>query len=154
MEEEPQESAEIEAAELVTVQDEEEQELGPKRGAVSVVWKFFGFKKSDVEQTTIFCKCCRAKVVAGGGNTSNLLHHLNRKHVLEYQECLKLKSTTSASGSSGAKVSMGKAKTPSQMSLQDAFSKGTRYDRKSKRWNDITNAITFLDLQYLNIVHV
>ena len=33
------------------------------------VWRFFGLKKSDVDQTTILCKCCRAKVIAGGGNT-------------------------------------------------------------------------------------
>ena len=75
-----------------TTGSNETEELLLKRGAVSVVWKFFGFKKSDVEQTTIFCKCCWAKVVAAGGSTSNLLHHLIHKHVLEYQEFMKLRS--------------------------------------------------------------
>ena len=131
-----EESSELEAAELVEHDDTEE--LVPKRGAVSAVGRFFGFKKADVT-TTILCKCYRAKVVAGGGNTSNLLQHLSRKHVLEYQECMKLRSapSTSAAGKTGnAKEKL------SQMSLLDAFSRGTPYDRKSKRWNEITNSIT------------
>lgn len=69
------------------------EELVPKRGAVSAVWKFFGFKKSDADQKTIYCKVCRATVFAAGGNTSNLLHHLSRKHVLEHQECMRLRSS-------------------------------------------------------------
>lgn len=28
------------------------------------------------------------------------------------------------------------------MSLKDAFARGTYYDRKSKRWMEITNSIT------------
>ena len=50
---------------------------------MSVVWRFFGLKKSD--QTNIYCKCCRTKMIARGGNTSSLLPHLNRKHLLEYE---------------------------------------------------------------------
>ncbi|RXN36491.1 zinc finger BED domain-containing 1-like protein [Labeo rohita] len=75
----------------------DKEELLPKRGAMSVVWKYFGFKKSDVDQTTIICN---DKV---GTATQNA----------------------------------------TQTSLKDAFTKGTAYDKKSKRWNDITNAITF-----------
>ena len=59
------ECPEVEAPE----RQHETEELLPKRGAVSVVWKFFGFKKDDVQQTTIICKCCPAKGVAAGGNT-------------------------------------------------------------------------------------
>ncbi len=102
------ESSETEAVEL-----DDTEELVPKRGAVSVVWRFFGFKKSNVDQTTIFCKCCRAKVVAGGSNMRNLLHHLSRKHVLEYQECMKLRSvySTSASNTGKAKEKSSQMKT-------------------------------------------
>ena len=53
------ESPEVEAP----ARQHETEELLPKPGAVSVVWKFFGFKKDDILQTTIICKCCRAKVV-------------------------------------------------------------------------------------------
>ncbi len=128
------ESLETEAVKL-----DDTEELVTKRGAVSVAWRFFGFKKSDVDQTTIFCKCCRAKVVAGGGNTSNLLHHLSRKHVLEYKEFMKLRSAPSTSAGDTRKA---KEKS-SQMSLEDAFVRGTAYDKKSKRWIEITNSITF-----------
>lgn len=80
----------------------EDKEIVPKGGAVSVVWRFFSLQKSNVNQTTIYCKSCGAKVVAGGGgNTSNLPHHPNRKHVMEHQECVRLRSasTTSSNGS-------------------------------------------------------
>ncbi|RXN23605.1 zinc finger BED domain-containing 1-like protein [Labeo rohita] len=120
----------------------DKEELLPKRGAMSVVWKYFGFKKSDVDQTTIICKCCRAKVVAAGGNTSNLLHYLRHKHVLEYEECMKLRSASSSTSAGNDKVGTA-TQNATQTSLKDAFTKGTAYDKKSKRWNDITNAITF-----------
>ncbi|XP_065138382.2 E3 SUMO-protein ligase ZBED1-like [Paramisgurnus dabryanus] len=118
--------------------EHETEELVPKKGAGSVVWRFFGFQKSDVDQTTILCKCCRAKIQAKGGNTSNLLQHLSRKHVLEYQECMILKSAPSSSAGNTGKP---KEKS-SQMSLTDVFARGTFYDRKSKRWIEITNSIT------------
>ncbi|XP_073667609.1 E3 SUMO-protein ligase ZBED1-like [Paramisgurnus dabryanus] len=121
--------------------EHETEELVPKKGAGSVVWRFFGFQKSDVDQTTILCKCCRAKIQAKGGNTSNLLQHLSRKHVLEYQECMKLKSADSAPSTSAGNTGKPKEKS-SQMSLKDAFARGTFYDRKSKRWIEITNSIT------------
>ncbi|CAM4455220.1 unnamed protein product [Leuciscus chuanchicus] len=130
----------MDAAEELVEHDTEE--LVSKRGAGSVVWRFFGFQKSDVDQTTILCKCCQAKILAKGGNTSNLLQHLSRKHVLEYQECIKLKSAADSAPSTSA-GNTGKAKEKSsQMSLKDAFAKGTYYDRKSKRWIKITNSIT------------
>ncbi|KAE8575740.1 hypothetical protein XENTR_v10003928 [Xenopus tropicalis] len=140
--------------ENVTNKEKEEEQLVPKTGAVSVVWKYFGFKKSDVEQTIIICKCCRAKVVAAGGNTSNLLHHLRHKHLLKYQECMKLRSESSSTSAGSDRVGTA-TQNATQTSLKDAFAKGTAYDKKSKRWNDITNAITFhlaKDLVPLNTV--
>ncbi len=61
--------------------DHDDEEIVPKRGAVSVVWRFFGSKKCNMDQTTFTAK---AKVGAGGGNTSSLLHHLNRKQLIQY----------------------------------------------------------------------
>ncbi len=40
---------------LETGGDQDDEEIVPKRGAVSVVWRFFGFKKSGLDQTTIHC---------------------------------------------------------------------------------------------------
>ena len=111
-----------------TVPEHDTGELVPKRGAVSAVWKFFGFKKDDVQQTTIICKCRKANVVAVGGNISNLLHHLIRKHVIEYQECMKLRSASTTS--TGNTRSAGEKS--SQTTLKDAFARGTAYDKKSK----------------------
>ena len=48
----------MDAAELV---EHDTEDLVPIRGVWSVVWRVFGFQKSDVDQTTILCKCCRAK---------------------------------------------------------------------------------------------
>ncbi|MEQ2225299.1 hypothetical protein ILYODFUR_016046 [Ilyodon furcidens] len=80
------------------------------------------------QETTVICKLCQRKVVADEGNTSNLKHHLSRKH-LRIQRLLKLKavSFTSKPGKS----------------LADTFARGTPYSKTSKRWVEITNAITF-----------
>ncbi len=116
---------------LETGGDHDDKEIVSKRGVVSVVWRFFSFKKSNVDQTTISCKCCRAKVVVGGGNTGNLLHHLNWKHVVEYQECMKLRSASTTSSNTSETV---KPKS-SQVSLEDTFAWGTAYEKKSKQRN-------------------
>ena len=62
------------------------EELVPERGATSVVWKWFGYKRSDVQQTTVICEKCKKTVPTKGGNTTNLFHHLKQKHLLEYEE--------------------------------------------------------------------
>lgn len=59
-------SGEDETSEGSETEDPEGVELVPKR--VSVVWKFFGFRNCDVDQT-IVCNRCGANVVAAGGNT-------------------------------------------------------------------------------------
>lgn len=86
----------------------EDKEIAPKGGAVSVVWRFFGLQKSDVNRTTIYCKCRGAKVVVGGGggNTSNLPHHLNRKHVMEHRECVRLRSASTTSSDASEMVKL------------------------------------------------
>lgn len=33
--------------------------MSGKKGAMSVVWRYFGFYRSDVDQETVYCKCCR-----------------------------------------------------------------------------------------------
>ncbi|XP_077361925.1 E3 SUMO-protein ligase ZBED1-like isoform X2 [Festucalex cinctus] len=126
-------------------ENEESDGIVPKRGAQSVVWRYFGFRKSDYNQKTILCTICLTKVAATGGNTSNLLHHLSRKHVSEYEQCVKLKFAPFAPTHPAV----------GQKSLQDALAKGVPYDRESKRWIDITNAITIhlaKDMVALNTV--
>ena len=38
-----------------------DEELIHKKGATSVVWKWFGYKQSDIEQT-VPCKVCRKSI--------------------------------------------------------------------------------------------
>ncbi len=64
---------------------EAEEELVVKRGATSTIWNWFGYRKSDADQTTVVCKVCRKTVVTKSGNTSNLFHHLKHKHKPEYK---------------------------------------------------------------------
>lgn len=117
----------------VVVKRYDREELLPKRGAVSIVWRFFGFKRSDVAQTTIYCKCCRSRVVAKGGSTSNLLHHLSRRHVAEYQQYRKLQGKTS---SYFGEIAGGQS---SHMSYVDVFANGAAKDQISKWWTKMTD---------------
>lgn len=71
-----------------------------------VTWKLVAFKKLDLHQT-IFCQGCRAKVVACGANTSNLLRDLNQKPVLRYQECRQIRSAPSTSTTPVARTTKG-----------------------------------------------
>ncbi len=117
----------------------EVEELVVKRGATATIWNWFGYKKSDAEQTTVICKICRKTVVTKSGNTSNLFHHLKHKHKPEYEECLKIREATEAATTSGPK---GK-KIPTQTKIASAFSNCVPYDKKSKRWNELTDAVAF-----------
>ncbi len=68
---------------------EAEEELVLKWGATTTIWNWFGYRKSDADQTTVIFKVCRKIVVTKSENTSNLFHHLKHKHKPEYEESLK-----------------------------------------------------------------
>ena len=53
----------------------------------SIVWLWFGFKKSATDQTTVICKTCRQQVVTSDSNTSDLFYHLmTRRHIYRYED--------------------------------------------------------------------
>lgn len=59
------------------------------------LWKFFGFKKkSDTDQTCIFCECCRVAppVVAAGGAIRNLMLQPDRNPQLVAEAAVVLTS--------------------------------------------------------------
>lgn len=126
-------------SEVVEVQQHEE-ELVKKKGGSSVVWNWFGFRISDIDQQTTLCKLCRRVVAAKGGNTSNLFHHLKTMHVREYETCTEMRKTDRAESRGGAHPKTRMA--PIQQSIKSSFAAGTSYDKTSKRWKDITSAIT------------
>lgn len=64
----------------IEVDLQDDKELVWKKGASSVVWNWFGFKVSDLDQQTVLCKFCRRIVLAKGGNTSNIFYHLKTLH--------------------------------------------------------------------------
>ncbi len=76
-------------------------------------------------------------VVTKTENTSNLFHHL--KHKPEYEDSLKIREATEAPTTSGPR---GK-KIPTQMKIASAFANCIPYDKKSKRWNELTEAVAF-----------
>ena len=60
----------------------------------SIVWLWFGFKKSDTDQTTWISKTCRQQVVTSNSNTSNLFYHLKTRHEKQYRESEKMRQST------------------------------------------------------------
>ena len=69
-------------------------ELLRKAGVKSLVWDYFGVKKSTsggiVNNGTATCRECKQSVVAKHGNTSNLLSHLRNHHSKTYREVTQL----------------------------------------------------------------
>ncbi|CAL9689321.1 unnamed protein product [Knipowitschia caucasica] len=114
-----------------------EPELVCKKGATSVVWSWFGFRPSDTRQNTIFCKICKRSVVAKGGNTTNLFHHLKQKHLLEYNKAVKAREEASASTDDVVRP-----KKHTQQTIGVTLNNGAPYEKGSKRWGDLTNAVT------------
>lgn len=113
------------------------EELIPKKGATSVVWNWFGYKRADKEQTTVICKQCKNTVISKGGNTSNLFHHLKHRHPVQYEECQKAREESSTADARKPKQSR-----LVQHGIAESLASCTPYDRKSKRWKDITQAVT------------
>ncbi|KAK1875045.1 Zinc finger BED domain containing protein 1 [Dissostichus eleginoides] len=113
------------------------EELVPKKGMVSsVIWNWFAFARSDLDQTTPRCKVCLKSVASKGSSTTNLLQHLKQKHPAEWEKCCaqrneKDRGTTSTSRTA-AKI---------QSTVTQTFSNCIPYDKNSARWKAITDAV-------------
>ncbi|KAK0141639.1 Zinc finger BED domain-containing protein 1 [Merluccius polli] len=112
------------------------EELVHKRGGTSVAWMWFGFKKTDTDQTTVVCKVCRCTVPTTDSNTTNLFYHLRKNHDKEYRESQREKAAKALSSN----VDVEKKKLQTQ-TLQQAFTRGTPYSHTSRRWKEITTAV-------------
>ncbi len=106
------------------------EEIVNKRGKISSpLWQFFGYYKSDRSQTNVVCKLCKTIVPAKTGNTTNLMYHLSRAHPLEHS---RIQPTTSV------------AATPhKQQTTMERYSASVPYDKESKRYKDITEAVAY-----------
>ncbi|CAI5669823.1 unnamed protein product [Oreochromis niloticus] len=121
-----------------------------KKNSTSLIWRYFGFDKDDVLQTQVLCKTCRTLVATTRGNTTNLHHHLQYNHRELFEDFQKDRA-------SQTKVANVKTKSTAvqQPSLYQSFSSGIPYEKTSKRYKEITEAIThFLakDMMPINTV--
>ena len=116
----------------------EVEELVPRRGSSSVIWKYFGFRASDTNQQKTMCKVCRRVVAASQANTTHFFSHLKGHHRIEYEDCMKARSVASA-----ANVNCpGPSSAVAQTSIKASMYSATPYASKS-RHTEITDAITF-----------
>ena len=102
------------------------------------VWQHFGFEKNDKGEPKNLdepiCKICLKKVPAKGGNTSNLYAHLQKYHA-----AIAAKMGPAARGGSSSSAA---GRSASQISIQEAMAKATKYDRDSRRWKECTDSLT------------
>ena len=102
------------------------------------VWNFFRVESdSDGRPSNtnkpICCKCLEP-VAASYGNTSNLFNHLHRKHPLVYTRVHDKKSKRNSKGSSSKGIN--------QQTIEHTFGLSHKYDRKGKKWQQLTNKVT------------
>lgn len=109
------------------------EDLIPKKGNVSsVIWNWFGFVASDMEQTAPRCKVCLA-VATKISCTTNLLQHLKQRHAAEWERCCSLRKEQDRGSPSTA--------TTKQPSVLETFTNCIPYDKKGARWKAITDAV-------------
>ena len=112
-------------------------ELLDRPGSKSTVWKYFGLKSDEEKRPVIdgyaFCRECKSKVAARSGNTSNLITHLPNNHPTIYAAFAKQKTEMTKSQSTALQ----------QKSITEALVSSQPYDRKSKKWTELTNSVTF-----------
>ena len=114
------------------------EELLSKSRTKSKVWDYFGLQKGadgkPLDDGSAVCRTCRARVKAKYGNTSNLMSHLKTNHPSIYQEAMKsgktprIKSTTLLPAA--------------QSTIQESVECTQKYERKGKKWKELTDSIT------------
>ena len=117
-------------------------ELVPKKKTTAPVWTYFGLEKNEEgrikTEDIAVCRKCYGHVHAKGGNTSNLVSHLKTHHpTLHGLVCSAMKSKKKERQHSSY------IDEQQQPTLTSALKKVQKYDRQTKKWRDITNAVTF-----------
>ena len=105
--------------------------VAKKTAGNAPVWQHFGFQPNEKGEPAnvdvAVCKLCMRDVKAKGGNTSNLVCHLEKNHAREFNKLPKPQAPRSKL---------------SQPSLQSSFAKVQKYHRDSQRWKTCTRAVT------------
>ena len=121
-------------------------ELLPLEGAISGIWRFFGFpakdgqfvEKDKKKRNEVTCRLC-FQVLKYASNTTNMRFHLQTHHHREYaamesQERARLAS--SGSSTSGGSSRM-------QPTLVESFKAQTLLPHTSHRWKGITDSVCY-----------
>ena len=101
------------------------------------MWRFFGFRASDVDQSEVVIKECHRVVSAPQGNTSNLFNHLKKHHKPKYDDCMKAKANAGP-------LNPRPCPAPTQTTIIATLHQATPYPSSSQRHAEITDAITFI----------
>lgn len=72
-------------------------DLAEKKRSSSVIWKYFGFRKEDAQESSVLCRASLVEVATMKGCTTNMSHHLKQHHKALYEECMATKPDTSTS---------------------------------------------------------
>ena len=112
-------------------------EIIKKPGGKSCVWNYFGVEKIGdvIKKDYGICLTCKRPVPSKNGSTSNLLAHLRTTHANLY-----LEAQSSMAGSSSRAP---EARPANQPSIVDSIESVQRYERGSKRWKELTDAIVY-----------
>ena len=119
-------------------------ELVNKSGTKRVAWDYFslrvGTDGKPFEDGSAVCRICQRQVLAKYGNTSNLLSHLKNNHSMVYKEAID--AMNAKDNSTGRRV---RSTVPpvGQPTLQETIARSQQYDRKEKKWKELTVSITY-----------
>ena len=131
------EPLETEAPAVVNLTARSVPKCMPKPGSKSTIWEYFGYKQDGdgklIEDDGIFCNICHRSVSAKSGNTSNLMSHLKNNHKSVHAQL----KTAKTSSSTAAKQPSSK-----QHSIETSFGLVQPYQCQSKKWKELTDAIT------------
>ena len=108
------------------------------------VWIYFGFEADEEGrpkvQDAVICRLCKKSVSAKGGNTSNLLSHLKVHLPQRHLEVKKANSKPSGKDKDYAKTGKASSRQPS---LSNTLQSGHKYEWKSRKWQQLTDAVTY-----------
>jgi len=125
-----------------TTQSNGRDDLIMKRNTKSVIWNFFGYEDESHRRNELaLCRKCKKRVAAHGGNTSNLISHLRVHHPADHDEFRKLSAAATAASSATVKAKK-KNTLRGQQLIQDSLKVTQKYERHSRKWQRLTDAIT------------
>ena len=118
------------------------EEFLPLEGAVSAVWKFFGFparngkmlEPDKRKRKRVHCKICH-RVFSYVRNTTNLWQHLQESHTDEYR-CVKSPSTPRESGSAEKAAAR-------QPTIGETLLASKPLPHTSQRWKSVTSSVCY-----------